>query len=222
MNYFAHGLAHLDRPHFLAGTALPDWLAVVDRRVRLRARMLAPHVRSSDPLAAELSAGALRHLEDDAWFHATRGFVEVSGELTELFRGRLHGGDGFWCGFLGHVATELLIDAALMERYPARLDAYYSALEQVDSRLVEDRVAEWAGRRPEYLSAFIQFFRTQQYLRDYVADDRMLVRLNQVLWRVKLTPLPAHAAAWLTEARQRVRQRLEDLLPAALYNWPRA
>lgn len=220
MNYFAHGLAHLDRPHFLAGTALPDWLSVVDRRVRLRTRMLTPHLASPDPLNAELSAGALRHLEDDAWFHSTRGFAEVSGELSELFRERLQGGDGFWCGFLGHVATELLIDAALMERYPERLDSYYDALSQVDSRFVEERVTEWAGHRPQQLATFIQFFCTQQYLRDYATDDRLLVRLNQVLWRVKLTPLPDAAVDWVADARQRVRQRLEELLPANRYTWP--
>lgn len=220
MNYFAHGLAHLDRPHFLAGTALPDWLSVVDRRVRLRTRMLTPQLASPDPFNAELSAGALRHLEDDAWFHSTRGFAEVSGELSELFRERLQGGDGFWCGFLGHVATELLIDAALMERYPERLDSYYDALRQVDSRFVEERVTEWAGFRPQQLATFIQFFCTQQYLRDYTTDDRLLVRLNQVLWRVKLTPLPNAAVDWVADARQRVRQRLEELLPANRYTWP--
>ena len=28
VNYFAHGLRFLNRPHFLAGTAVPDWLSV--------------------------------------------------------------------------------------------------------------------------------------------------------------------------------------------------
>src|SRR3984957_18435669 len=40
MNYFAHGIRFVDRPWFLAGTALPDWLSVIDRRVRLRPKVM--------------------------------------------------------------------------------------------------------------------------------------------------------------------------------------
>jgi hypothetical protein len=38
MNYFAHARPFLDQPYFMAGTGVPDWLTVVDRRVRLRAK----------------------------------------------------------------------------------------------------------------------------------------------------------------------------------------
>jgi hypothetical protein len=221
MNYFAHGLPHVDRPYFLAGTALPDWLSVVDRKVRLRARNLSPHLVSADPIAADLAAGAMRHLDDDGWFHTTRAFAEVSGELTALFREKLNGGDGFWCGFLGHVALELLLDAVLFERYPQRLDDYYAALAQVDSAVVEDCIAAIAGRRPERLGWFIRLFRREEILRDYADDARLAARLNQVLCRVKLTPLPDAAAGWLAPARDRVRERIDDLLPEHQFAWPR-
>ena len=215
MNYFAHGLAHIDRPYFLAGTALPDWLSVVDRKVRLREKTLAPQAASSD-----LAAGALRHLHDDAWFHTTRAFAEVSAKLGLLFRERLGGSDGFRCGFLGHITLELLIDAALAERYPARLDDYYAALTRIDPIVVENWISEVAGRRPEKLAWFVELFQREQILRDYADDARLLVRLNQVLRRVTLTPLPEDAAQWLAFARQRVRSRLDDLLPASHYPWP--
>ena len=39
MNYFAHGYAFLDDPYFLAGTAVPDWLSVIDRRMRARSKL---------------------------------------------------------------------------------------------------------------------------------------------------------------------------------------
>ena len=42
MNYFAHGWNYVDAPYVLAGTAVPDWLSVVDRRVRARARWRGP------------------------------------------------------------------------------------------------------------------------------------------------------------------------------------
>jgi len=220
MNYFAHGLAHLDRPYFLAGTALPDWLSVVDRKLRLRTKSLTPQLESSELAQRELAAGALRHLEDDAWFHSTRGFAEVTAELTELFRQRLNGGDGFWCGFLGHVVTELLIDAALEERYPDRLERYYAMLSEVDPRFVEHAVEQWTGQRPQMLATFVELFVSHAFLRDYADDERLLVRLNQVLRRVKLTPLPDATAEWIGIARSCVRERLDDLLPSTHFEWP--
>ena len=54
MNYFAHGYRYIDRPWFLAGTALPDWLNVVDRRVRVRKDQASRFMIDSDFQMAEL------------------------------------------------------------------------------------------------------------------------------------------------------------------------
>ena len=146
MNYFAHGIRFLDRPWFLAGTALPDWLSVVDRRVRLRPKGVAPFADGSASPEAELAAGALQHFEDDHWFHKTRAFAEATGRLTDLFRNFMGPGDGFRCGFLGHITSELLLDAILIKRYPERLDAYYQVLAQLDARRLAAAVMLMAGK----------------------------------------------------------------------------
>jgi len=59
----------------------------------------------------------------------------------------------------------------------------------------------------------VEIFRQKQFLRDYFDDRRLLVRLNQVLERVKLSPLPDRAEELLAAAREIVRQRADDLLP---------
>src|SRR5262245_45831404 len=82
MNYFAHGRALINDPYFLAGTAVPDWLGVVDRRVRVRSALAEPHLASDDPRLARVAAGIVQHCRDDAWFHATRAFTELSLALT--------------------------------------------------------------------------------------------------------------------------------------------
>ncbi len=41
MNYLAHGWRYTDEPYVLAGTAAPDWLSVIDRKIRLRSRTAA-------------------------------------------------------------------------------------------------------------------------------------------------------------------------------------
>ena len=214
MNYFAHALLHLDRPYFVAGTAVPDWLSVADRQVRLRPRQLTPWFDATDPIQADVAAGAAQHLHDDAWFHATRGFVEVTGQLTLLFREGLGADDKFNCGFLGHVGMELLLDADLMERHPAEFERYYEILATVNPVEIQSAVNRMARQPTNRLAWFVEIFRQKQFLRDYFDDRRLLVRLNQVLERVKLSPLPDRAEELLAAAREIVRLRAKDLLPA--------
>jgi hypothetical protein len=222
MNYFTHALPHLRDPVFIAGTALPDWLSVVNRKVRLRPKALQPFFDHPDPFVSSLATGAQRHLDDDGWFHCTRGFAEVTAELGLLFRDRLQGSDGFRCGFLGHLVLELLLDAILWKQFPSAMDTYYNLIAEVDSARIEEVVTEIAGVRPEQLAWFIDLYREEQILRDYADDNRLLRRLNQVLRRVKLSPLPETAADWLADARDIVRSRVSDVLPADQYPWPDA
>lgn len=220
MNYFTHALPHLRDPVFIAGTALPDWLSVVNRKIRLRPKTLQPFFEHPDPFVAALANGAQRHLDDDGWFHSTRGFAEVTAELGLLFRHRLNGSDGFRCGFLGHLVLELLLDAILWERFPSAMDTYYELIAAVDSTRIEEVVTEIAGVRPEKLAWFIDLYREEQILRDYADDVRLLRRLNQVLRRVTLSPLPEAAVEWMADARHIVRSRVGDVLPAEHYPWP--
>jgi hypothetical protein len=220
MNYFAHALHHLDRPYFVAGTAVPDWLSVADRQVRLRPRQLEPWFESGDRIQAEVAAGAARHLHDDGWFHATRGFTEVTGQLTLLFRERMGADDRYHCGFLGHVGMEMLLDAVLMERHPQEFERYYAVLEEVNPVEIQLAVNRMARQPTDRLALFIEIYRQKQFLRDYFDDVSLLTRLNQVLLRVKLSPLPVEAVEVLGEAREIVRQRTDDLLPVEYFRAP--
>lgn len=218
MNYLTHALHHMDRPYFMAGTAIPDWLGVADRKVRLRPRMVEPWFDDQDPIQAEIARGAAQHLHDDAWFHATRGFTEVTSQLTLLFRERLGADDRYHCGLLGHIGMELLLDAALIERHPELLDRYYQVLAEIDPHQIQIAVNRMARQPTERLAEFIDIYRQIQFLRDYVDDRRLLARLNQVMQRVRLNPLPDHTVDALAIARDIVRQRLDDLLPAANFS----
>jgi hypothetical protein len=219
MNYFAHGIRFLDRPWFLAGTALPDWLSVLDRRVRLRPKALAPWVTGGPSREAELAAGALQHFEDDHWFHKTRAFAEATGRLTRIFRDFMGPGDGFRCGFLGHITSELILDAILIERYPDRLEMYYEALRQLDGRQLAEAVTALAGQRVE-LELWLPRFCEVQFLRDYADPARLAFRLNQVLRRIKLDPLPAGIEVPLATAREVVAAFADGMLPPTQFVIP--
>ncbi|MBW3538922.1 MAG: hypothetical protein KY476_01505 [Planctomycetes bacterium] len=216
MNYFAHGVRFLDRPWFLAGTAVPDWLSVADRRVRMREKRVAPLAESSAGAVGELAAGVLAHLDDDRWFHQTPGFYETTGMLTRLFREALPE-EGHRPGFLGHIAMEVLLDAVLIERDPPALGRYYAALDEIDPAVVEQTVNHMSPLQATNLAAFIEAFRRSRFLFDYCQPQGVLYRLNQVLGRVKLRPLPETFVSALRDALEIVRLAQPTLLPAEFF-----
>ena len=214
MNYFAHGRHFIDDPYFLAGTAVPDWLNVVDRRVRVRSRQAQPHCAATDPRVAHVAAGIVQHHRDDDWFHGTRAFAQLSLELCRRLRDRLPPDESFRPHFLGHILVEILLDAALIAEAPERLAAYYSAVEQIDAASVEAAINGMSTRQVTNLGVFIGLFSRERFLWDYLDDGKLLVRLNQVIRRVGLSPLPPVITDVLVESRQLVSARKDELLAA--------
>jgi hypothetical protein len=179
MNYLAHALPFLDRPYYLAGTGVPDWLTVADRQVRLRSRHAEVFLNDSDPCVAEVAGGVLQHLRDDARFHATRAFAETSLAMTVMIRDALGGSrrpcdgtcsadgggeTGMRPAFLGHLLVELLLDSTLAADGPERLTEYYRVLSGVDPGIVEAAVNRMAPRPTQRLAIFIELYIRERIL----------------------------------------------------------
>lgn len=212
MNYFAHALPFLDRPYFVAGTAVPDWLSVIDRKMRVRSHAAQTLIAHEDHRVAEVAAGIVQHHLDDRWFHQTRAFAELNLQLTTAVRGVLPDDDGFRPSFLGHILVEILLDAALIANHRDQLDAYHAALRSVDPHLVGNVVNQVATRPSDIWPVFIPHFCAERFLYDYEEDAKLLGRLNRVMRRVHLPPLPDQFLTILPAARQAVAQRQQDLL----------
>lgn len=212
MNYFAHGRPFVDDPYFLIGTALPDWLNVVDRRARLRPPQVRPAVEAADPRASALARGVLQHFHDDDWFHRTAAFATLSWRLTAAVRDVLDDTDGLRPSFLGHILVEILLDAELIADDPARLEAYYAALMATEPAVVEQAVNRIASRPVSRLAESIPLFCQERFLFDYQDDARLWFRLNQVMRRVTLPPLPESFCTLLPEARCWVAAEKQALL----------
>src|SRR5262249_18495949 len=180
---------------------------------RQGARHAAPCSDGTGTPAAELAAGVLQHLEDDAWFHKTPAFAIASARLTVLFRASLPADDGHRPAFLGHILTEMLLDALLIERYPERLANYYAALDQLDAATIEKAANRMARHTTERLKVFIPLFTRERFLPDYLDSNRLLFRLNQIMQRVRLNPLPSSFESSFDEARCIVRSHAPGLLP---------
>jgi hypothetical protein len=212
MNYFTHGRHFLHDPYFLAGTAIPDWLNVADRRVRVRRKHAEVWTGHRDPHFAAIVRGVVQHHHDDDWFHRTPAFAELSWSFTAAIRDALAPDDGLRPSFLGHILVEMLLDAVLIAEAPQQLEAYYGALAAVDPHRVQAAVNRVAPRKTDRLANLIPRFLTARFLFDYQDDTGLLSRLNGVLARVKLAPLPASFLTLLPDARRRVAARRDDLL----------
>lgn len=214
MNYFAHARPFLDRPYFAAGTAVPDWLSVLDRKMRVSTKAAQTLVSHPDRRIADLAGGIVQHHHDDGWFHQTRAFAELSIQLTAAVRRVLPQDDGFRPSFLGHILVEILLDAALIAAAPEQLDAYYEALHNIDPHLVGDAVNQVATRPSDLWPVFIPRFCAERFLYDYQEDAKLLARLNLVMRRVQMQPLPDEFLTVLPAARHAVAHRREELLTA--------
>lgn len=215
MNFLAHAYGRLDHalgPHYLAGLALPDWLGVLRGRVKCRARTAAPWVDHADPRLAALAQGVMQHHADDAWFHATPAFAELSLELAKTLRVALADRTGMRPWFLGHVLLEMLLDAELMRRDPDLVEGYYNQMRSADPAHIAAGTALMIGQPVDGLAGLIDRFIAMRFLADYAEDTGLIFRLGQVAQRVGLETVPPELAAWAPAMRALVASRADDLL----------
>jgi hypothetical protein len=180
--------------------------------VRVRSPRAAEWASHVDPAVAAVARGIIQHHADDRWFHETRAFVELNLTFAVRIRDRLPPDEGFRPSFLGHILIEILLDDVLAEQQPGLLDTYYQAFEHIDPGLVEQAVTMVAAKPVANLSVFIRRFCAERFLYDYADDGKLLTRLNAVMRRVGLAPLPDEFCELLPEARRDVHRRRSELL----------
>jgi len=213
MNYLAHGYRFLSDPLFLAGTAVPDWLSVVNRKVRARRRLVIPVVQSTDSKEVDrIGHGILQHHKDDDLFHRSEIFMQLESELGLEFRRYMPDRFDHRPGFLGHIVVELMLDASIVADDPHILDQFYAAMDLVNEETVQSVVNQMVTRTTDRLAWFIRRFREVRFLYDYRRNDRMFLRLNQVLSRVKLPAMHAECLKVLPIARELLSERGPELL----------
>lgn len=215
MNYLAHAYQYLHDPYFATGTAVPDWLSVVDRRVRLRPPIVLPYTEATDGAPGRLATGILRHLEDDRRFHGTEAFSEALTAVLNVIRPTLLE-VRIPPVFLSHLLVEVLLDAALAARHPETVEAYYRVLAGVSAETVASVTSRIAHRPVPGLAPFVRLFCRERILFDYLEDDKLWLRLGQVMCRLRLPPLPLALFGCLPQLRPMIAARQEGLLAPCL------
>lgn len=221
VNYLCHARHALDRPYLLAGTGVPDWLRVSDRASRLKEPDLPPPAARPAGVEAELLAGIHQHFKDDREFHQRSSFHALNREVAALLRKRYPDRveaprtERLRAVFVGHILVELLLDGVFMEAFPDAIHRYYDSLGQVQPQAVEDYVGTLAPVPPERLGELVQGFQRYQFLRTYVDDGEVALRLGQVCRRAGVAPLPDDFEQVIAPVRKRVHQERAALLPDA-------
>ena len=213
MNSFAHALPFLNHDqYFSIGCAIPDWLGAVDRRCRVRRNGAEKFLLDEDSLVANLAGGIVQHIDDDRWFHQGERFTKLSMEFSVELRELLVEDPGFRPGFVGHVIIELLLDGFLHKCNPGKLDHFYGLVENSDPEKIQAAVNQMATRPTDKLASYFPIFLREKYLYDYLDDERLLMRMNFVLKRVKLNPMGKEVLNWIPNARKRVDESAAELL----------
>ena len=212
MNYLSHAYKYLADPYFVAGTSLPDWMSVIDRRNRARGQRAELVLDDADPRVVSLARGVIRHHHDDRWFHQTERFAVLSSGFAVELRALLTEQSGHQAAFVGHIVVELLLDSVLSDNNPDYLMGYYAAIESLDVRLVQEVANRICTKPFDALAMLIPRFLQERFLADYTDDDRLWMRLNHVMRRVGLPLLPESVISWLADARVRVREAAPNLL----------
>jgi len=212
VNYLSHAYKHLHDAYFVAGTSLPDWMSVIDRRNRARSKSAALVVDDADPRVASLARGVMQHHYDDRWFHQTPHFAILCSQFAVELRALLVDESGHQAGFVGHIVVELLLDSVLSDDNPGYLVDYYAAIESLDLQIVQEAANRVCSKPFDALLVLIPRFARERFLADYTDDDRLCMRLNQVMHRIGLPSLPESLIPWLADARVRVRHDANDLL----------
>ena len=212
MNFLSHAMPYFDTPLLAACTAVPDWLSVVDRKIRARKRLAIQHLDSDDPSLRDVAGGVIRHIEDDRWFHGTQAFIETNMLIAVQLRDLLPGDAGFRPTFVGHILIEMLLDAFWIRDDRSIADRYYQLLAEQPANEIQRCVNQITGKPTDKLVGTIERFVEMKFLYDYLDDEKLLMRLNQVMKRVKLAPLPESLVDWLPKTRKLVESKRERFL----------
>ncbi|MEM9643439.1 MAG: hypothetical protein AAF989_00485 [Planctomycetota bacterium] len=217
MNFLCHAIPYMQSPWSAAATAVPDWLSVVDRKIRARSRFAIPHLDSDDPTLAAVAKGIVAHHDDDRWFHGGEAFVQTNLEFAVQLRDLLQKVDGekeagFRPTFVGHILIEMLLDKFWLEDHPHLGRDYYKMLGEISPEEIERCVNIITGKPTDMLAPTIRRFHETKFLLDYLDDQKLLRRLNQVMNRVGLAVLPDALLDWFPDAQEQVRRKRDMML----------
>ncbi len=194
------------------GTQVPDFLNMVDRKVRARRKLAVMHLDSDDPLLAQFAAGIVQHHDDDHAFHSSLTFTRLNNELAGFLREHRPDARGMRSWFVGHIAVEMLLDWSIASRYPHLIDRLYDMFEEMDPGHFRSLIETVSGKSAERVIKMHGVFLRERFLYDYQTDGGMLYRINRIVERMGLEPLDEADEFLMSHGRKLVEDNWQELL----------
>ena len=116
---------------------------------------------------------------------------------------------------MAHVLVEVLLDAALLEEDPTRLDRYFGALGRLDPAEVERLAGRLTPAPPIGLGDLFAGFVRARFVADYLTDAGVAKRLDQTFARTRQAAIGPVLTPLLPALREVVRGRAADLVASA-------
>lgn len=192
MNYLSHFVYNHEvcglpaEPYFALGVVLPDlWLRYSrSRRIRWRAVRGA---RPSDPVAVQLRAGLLNHVELDRRFHTLPLFLRWQREVRAV--GETAAVHPALVDFLAHAAVELALDHVLLRTAPGLVARFYDIVGQCDPVCAAQHVGLLGAVATPGLDNVIRQFVRRRFLRHY-RDSAGLADVLRIVLALAELPRP--------------------------------
>jgi hypothetical protein len=133
--------------------------------------------------------GCLRHINSDKYFHSSAFFVEqlrlvklhmsvipFTNELTRKW-------------FIAHILMELMLDRTMCKLFPDKLNDYYNDLQKIEEGIIHSFFDQNKAINFDTFWPHFEHFRSIQYIRYYVDNNKLVYSLNRIMQRVGLKAL---------------------------------
>ncbi|WDF56645.1 hypothetical protein [Mucilaginibacter sp. KACC 22063] len=206
MNFLSHFYfdRDTDNCYLVLGTVLPDLLKNADKTLVLHPEKLS----HPDPQINSIIHGWQKHLEVDKHFHSSDYFKHHSHQLKLNLLPALQGSP-VKPFFLGHVASELILDNLLLTTDTVNVADFYGHLGGCDDEIIY-RFLSFSGMpNPEKFLRFFDNFKCNQYLYSYAETSQVAYALKRICMRVWDSPFTPQQETGLNQVIAAYRELMQ-------------
>lgn len=182
MNFLSHYYFDKDtNPYQILGSVLPD-LFKNATKVRLHPEK-NPSAFMANPKVSKIFMGWNNHLAVDKYFHNSTFFFENTARIKIDIKPMLEE-SLFRPSFLAHITLELILDHLLLTQQIVHVDAFYTALQNVEEEVIEEFLTISGVIDSRDFMRFFTSFMKSRYLFKYEQTASISYALNQICMRV--------------------------------------
>lgn len=182
MNFLSHYYFDKDtNPYQILGSVLPD-LFKNATKIRLHPEK-NPSAFLANPKVSKILMGWNNHLAVDKYFHNSTFFFENTARIKIDIKPMLEE-SLFRPSFLAHITLELILDHLLLTQQIVHVDAFYTALQNVEEEVIEEFLTISGVIDSRDFMRFFTSFMKSRYLFKYEQTASISYALNQICMRV--------------------------------------